>query len=114
MADIQQPLTFTPLSTLVQTIHQGRSKVVLEALDDSISDVTEALRRLGGSGKVVLTLALAVDKGRVEVKATVTQKKPETGSVPSLFYIDKAGRLVEDDPEQTPLPFVERIGRTDP
>ena len=113
MADIQQPLTFTPLSTLLQTVHQGRSKIVLEAVDDSLADVVHALQRLGGSGKVVLTLGLSMEKGRVEISATVTQKKPETGSVPSLFFIDKAGRLVEDDPEQIPLPLVERMGRTE-
>lgn len=113
MADIPQVLTFTPLSTALQTIHQGKAKVVLEAIDDAIADVVAAAHRLNGPGKVVCTLTFTPEKGRIQVNAIVTQKKPEGGSVQALFYVDKAGRLVEDDPEQERLPFPEPIRRAD-
>lgn len=109
MSDIPQVLTFTPLSTALQTIHQGKAKVVLEAIDDAIAEVVSAVHRLNGPGKVVVSLTFAPEKGRIEVNALVTQKKPEGGAVPALFYVDKQGRLVEDDPEQERLPFPEPI-----
>lgn len=113
MSDIPQVLTFTPLSTALQTVHQGKAKVVLEAVDDAIADVVAAVTRLAGPGKVVLTLTFVPKNGRVEVGAVVNQKKPEGGTVPALFYVDKAGRLVEDDPEQERLPFPETFRRSE-
>ena len=107
MADIPQVITFTPLSTALKTIHQGRAKVLLEAIDDAIAEVVLASHRLGGPSKVTVTLTFAPTKGQIEVSGLVAQKKPEGGTVPSLFYCDKQGRLVEDDPEQERLPFVE-------
>jgi len=113
MSDIQQPLPFSPLSTQLQPIPRGRAKIPLEAVDDAIADVVDTVSRLAGPGKVIVTLAFAPKNGRIEVNAVVTQKKPEGGAVPTLFYVDKAGRLVEDDPEQVRLPFVESIRRTE-
>jgi len=113
MSDIPQVLTFTPLSTVLQTVHQGKAKIVLEAIDDAIADVVPAVSRLAGPGKVVLTLSFQPKDGRVVVNAVITQKKPEGGSVPTIFYVDKAGRLVEDDPDQERLPFPETFRRTD-
>lgn len=107
MSDIPQVVTFTPLSTSLQTVHMGRAKVLLEAIDDAIADAVLASHRLSGPSKVTVTLTFVPDKGRIKVGALVTQKKPEGGAVPALFYCDKAGRLVEDDPEQERLPFVE-------
>lgn len=113
MSDIPQVLTFTPLSTVLTTVHQGKAKVVLEAVDDSIADVVASVIRHAGPGRVVLTLSFTPKNGRVQVDALVSQKKPEGGSVPAFFYVDKAGRLVEDDPEQERLPFVETFRRSE-
>lgn len=113
MADIPQVMTFTPLSTTLQTVHQGRAKFLLEAIDDAILEVVAASSRLGGPSKVTVVLTFKPGKGAMSVEGIVNTKKPEGGTVPALFYVDKAGRLVEDDPEQERLPFPEPIRRTD-
>lgn len=113
MADIPAVMTFQPLLAALQTIHQGKAKFLVEALDDALADVVAASHRLNGPGKVVLTLSVSPENGRMEVAAVVTQRKPEGGSVPSLYYVDKSGRLVEDDPEQERFRFPEPIRRTD-
>ena len=105
MAEIQPPLTFTPLSTLLTTIHDGREKCLLEPIDDTMADVGRSLKKLGGSARVVVTLNFSTKDGRVVVGAVVTRKKPEAGAVPSHYYLDNEGRLVETNPDQRTLPF---------
>lgn len=113
MSDIPQVMTFTPLATTLQTVHQGKAKFLVEAIDDAIKEVVAASSRLGGPSKVTISMTFTPGKGAMSVAALVTIKKPEGGTVPALFYVDKQGRLVEEDPEQERLPFPEPIRRTD-
>lgn len=106
-SEILQPLTFLPLSATARTFYGGKTMTLIEAVDAAMADTVKACARLGSKGRVSVALSFEPKKGAMEVSAIVTTKKPEGGSIPVRAYVDRQGRLVEDDPEQERLPFTE-------
>jgi hypothetical protein len=104
-------MTFGVMTAAVEIFHDGQAKHLIEAIDDSIAEAVKASHKLAAKSSVTLTLTFKPQKGRMVIESTLKTKKPEGGALPLAAYVNREGRLVEDDPEQTALPFPTPVGK---
>lgn len=100
-----EPLRLNQLLAHIDVIHNEATMTLIEAIDDAVAETVRACAKLTGKGSVTIALTFKPEKGRMIVGASVKAKKPEFGSMPFAAFIDQRGRLVEEDPNQVPLPF---------
>lgn len=99
-------VSFTTLSALLEVGFADKKLTLVEQLDRGVAAATLAMHRKGG--KPVLTLQLRFARGsgdEVLVTPVLTLKAPADRPYTATLYVDRAGRLVQDDPAQQPLPF---------
>lgn len=99
-------LSFDGFAGLVEAGHGGEKKLLREALDDALAQVTASADR--ASGAATLTLVVKVKpngRGAIIVSAEVRTKIPEPGALPIPLYLDRRGNLVTEDPDQGRLPL---------
>lgn len=70
-----------------------------------LNKVVEAVEAGHGTGKLTITIAFKKENRMVVAKPTVKATVP-TGAVDaSMFFVDKSGRLTEEDPKQVTMSF---------
>lgn len=86
-----------------------RGGALVDELTASLSDVVEAVRHLGKSGSVTLTIRVRDnDDGRtVIVTDDVATKIPQPARPASLYFVDEHANLRRDDPFQRRLPIAD-------
>ena len=86
-------------AAVVAELHRGE---LLDALDDELYDVVEAVERTGKKGKLVLTIEVSAPgrgSDQVEINAGSKATVPKDARLGSTFY-DAGGRLTREDPRQ--------------
>lgn len=99
-----------PFAAILQEIGTGKLHA---RVSEQLTDLTAAVAATGKKGTITLTLTVAPIKAGNTQTLVVTGKsacKPPEGDdeVPaSVFFHDRAGNLVRDDPNQPTLPLRE-------
>lgn len=103
----QEAVKSLTLLATTQSALQGRAGFSVEQLDAAINEAVNRASRFLQPAKVTLEFTFTPqgrDKMRVGAKIKVSAPEPKV--LPIELFVDKTGRLVEDDPEQETFPFV--------
>ena len=92
-----------------ETILQINNGATVAELGDAVQKVVAAVRAVGKSGAVTLTVKIApAMKNSTEVltvEATVKTRVPEAEHGATIFFATEDNRLVRNDPKQQMLPL---------
>lgn len=86
---------------------QARGTADLEATQ-ALQEVVQAVMELGGKGEVIIKVKVEPQGSAgimVGASVIVTAKPPQPQPEASVFYADRNGSLVRDDPNQARLPL---------
>ncbi|HZT29220.1 MAG TPA: hypothetical protein VFA33_05020 [Bryobacteraceae bacterium] len=92
-----------------QTVFEIDKGVTVAELGEALRNLTAAVREVGKSGTLTLTIKVApASKGAtdvVTVQSQVKTKLPEPDRRVAIFYVTDDNRLVRNDPKQEMLPL---------
>ena len=92
-----------------ETILQMNNGATVAELSDALEKVVAAVRAIGKSGSIALTVKVApASKGSNDVlivESQVRTKLPEPDRGMTIFYATDENRLVRNDPRQQQLPL---------
>lgn len=101
-----EQMTFFRLASMLEVGHKGTTKQLAEALDEALQSCAAAAARSGAKAKLGLVIRFEPGgTGELGIEADITTREPQPGAFPLRGYIDRAGRLVTEDPEQGRLPL---------
>jgi hypothetical protein len=84
-----------------ELLHSFRRGVLLQQLDQSISDVIDAIANTGCDGSVTMKLAFKLNKaGQIECAPKIEAKVPKMPLGTGIYYADESGQLTRRDPRQ--------------
>jgi|SRR5690625_87599 len=88
-----------------ETLDQLHRGDLSAELDDALRQLVYAVQQTGKKGTIQLTIAVqpATKTGDVEqviVSAKLKESPPKPDRAPSLFYTDRDGGLLREDPKQ--------------
>lgn len=92
-----------PFVGFISDHRQGRTAT---ELTEALHNVTEAVRATGKPGSVTLTIAIQPLKDAedvLKVTDTVKSKVPELARPAAIYFADRDGNLVRDNPRQPGL-----------
>jgi hypothetical protein len=96
-------LTFRDVTTMVEVTHNENRKFLVEALDDALAECTAKAARFQTTAKLMLAVAVQVTGDKVSIAAVIDTKLPRPSPTTASAYVDKAGRLLSEDPRQENL-----------
>ena len=100
-------LTMDMLFSTLNLVYEDRSESFKPQMEGIFTDVVKACKRHQKKGKILLTFTIdPADPKRMLVGAEVAVKKPEGTAIRATVFLDSAGRMLVDDPDQMPLPMV--------
>lgn len=71
-----------------------------------LGEVAERIRKFGGAGRLVITLALEDSGGgSIEIESSFRTKKPHAPIPKTRVWADEDGAILTADPNQEVLPF---------
>ena len=112
MTDNQEPKEdapeqVRPFAAVIQEINSGE---FAEQLGRDILALVNAVRDRGRKGSLTVKFEVSPRKGNVNALNLVGRrdlKLPQEEPIESVFFADKAGNLLRDDPRQMALPLRE-------
>ncbi len=93
------------LSELIAVLSNGDFNAKATA---ELNKVVEAVEAGHGSGKVTITIGLKKEGRMVVLKPTVKATVPVAAVDSSMFFVDRAGCLTDEDPAQLTIAQVPR------
>lgn len=91
---------------------KDRTRALIDAINDDIKEMMQAINKYGKNGKMVLTLKFnCVQANEMEISAELETKKPKGTAKGTQMFRDMKGRLYMDDPNQTKLFDVNNVRR---
>lgn len=109
MADKQPPeRQIRPFATTLQEINNGKAHT---RLSDQLHTLVAAVAETGKKGELTIKVIVApLKKGQTNTLVTTvssTLKAPEgdDAAPSSVFFVDRAGNLTRNDPQQMQLPL---------
>lgn len=93
-----------PFAAVLQDIEHG---TLADQLAIDVQQLVKAVRDLGRKGTLTLKVEVAPRKGGNALNVTARRdlKLPQEEPVESVFFTDKSGNLLRDDPRQMALPL---------
>ena len=85
---------------VLRDIRKGRA---VDEATRKLAAVVQAVAETGKAGSLTLTLTVKPqkdDSGQVVIATSVSHKTPEPGLPDAIFFVDSAGGLHRDDPNQ--------------
>ena len=81
--------------------HKDRTRLLIDAMNDEVRDVMQAISKYGKDGSITLKLKFkCVQANEMEISAEVDSKKPKGQATGTKMFRDLKGRLYMDDPNQ--------------
>lgn len=73
-------------------------------IEESLAKAIQAVKATGGEAKVTLSIKVFADQGsRVTFSARCEEKLPRAPTSTVTLFTDKAGNLLDSDPQQTAM-----------
>lgn len=101
------PEQVRPFAAIIQEINNG---TFADQLGQDLLDLVNAVRTNGRKGSLTVKFEVAPRKGNANALNLVGRrdlKLPQEEPIESVFFADKAGNLLRDDPQQMALPLRE-------
>jgi hypothetical protein len=106
----QKPMNFADIMATTEGVFLDRRGFYVEHLDTAVEEAARKSKRFSGKSEIALKITFEPGRdGTTTVASHLTIKTPQPEALPLNFYVDKQGRLVQDDPEQLPLGLVEEM-----
>jgi len=84
--------------------YNDRTKLLIDAVNNEIKDVMQAVNKYSKNGSIKITLNFTcVKANEMQISAEVEGKKPKGQATGTTMYRDLKGRLYMDDPNQMKL-----------
>lgn len=84
--------------------YNDRTKLLIDAVNNEIKDVMQAVNKYNQNGSIKITLKFTCIKANeMNISAEVEGKKPKGQATGTTMYRDLKGRLYMDDPNQMKL-----------
>lgn len=111
--DDHSDATVKPFAAVLQEVSKGHAHATLS---EALRDLVNAVRDYGKAGALTVTVKVEPTKniaGNITVSVTHTLKLPQEAHS-GIFFVDKAGNPVRDDPDAPTLPVrgMAKIGET--
>lgn len=97
-----------PFAAMLQDIQAG---AVADDAAERLQDLVAAVNETGKKGQLVLTITVQPLKGNthaVNVSGEVSLKAPKPEAHAGVFFFDKDGNLLRENPKQATIPGVVR------
>jgi hypothetical protein len=109
-----EPVQVRPFAAVLQDINNGQ---IADRLARDVQEVVNAVREHGRKGSITLKFEVQPRRGNsnaLNVTARVDTKLPAPEPVESVFFADRGGNLLRDDPQQLALPTLREVERPNP
>lgn len=84
--------------------YNDRTKLLIDAVNNEIKDVMQAVNKYSKNGSIKITLNFTcVKANEMQISAEVEGKKPKGQATGTTMFRDLKGRLYMDDPNQMKL-----------
>lgn len=98
------------LAELNASNNKDRTRALIDAMNDDIKDMMQAINKYQKDGKITLTLKFKCRQANeMEISAEIKTEKPKGIARGTQMFRDAKGRLYMDDPNQTKLFEVRRL-----
>lgn len=103
-----------PFAAVIQDVNNGD---FADQLAHDVQDLVQAVQEHGRKGKLTVTIEVAPRKGNsaaLNLTARRDLKLPQEEPVESVFFADRSGNLLRDDPRQMALPGLRTVDKPSP
>ena len=98
-------MRFPQITAAIECEFNGKRGFLVENLDEAVAYCVRQAVQYGGSSSVSLQLSFKSEGKQMEISAALSTKIPSPKPFPIKRFIDREGRLREEDPYQTTLEF---------
>lgn len=98
-------LTFKRLTESIEVTFRDEPAFLCVNLDEAVKICVTKAQRYGRASTLTLGITFKPSDGRMLVAAKLLAKFPEPQGQPISAFVDRAGRLVSEDPRQGNLPI---------
>jgi len=102
------------LRPFVAFLQEVRGGALVADLTTELSGLVSQCKFHGKPGSITLKLDVKPNGRTLFVTPTITTKLPKVAEESTVFFADRAGNLLRDDPEQPALPGLKSVTVADP
>ncbi len=98
-------MRFPQITAAIECEFQGKRAWLVENLDEAVAHCVRQAVQYGGVSKLSLGLTFKAEGKQMEISAALSTQIPSPKPIPIKRYVDREGRLREDDPYQQTINF---------
>lgn len=98
-------MRFPQITAAIECEFNGHRGFLVENLDEAVAHCVKQAVQYGGSSSLTVTLSFKSEGKQMEIGAALSTKIPSPKPFPIKRFIDREGRLREEDPYQKTFEF---------
>jgi hypothetical protein len=98
-------MRFPQIVAAIECEFNGKRAFLVENLDEAVAYCVRQATQYGGVSRISLDLTFKSEGRHMEIAASLSTKIPSPKPFPIKRFIDREGRLREEDPQQTTIDF---------